>query len=285
MRSAVDGSPALVDIIDGLRDLPSLPAVVGELLGAMDNPGVALDVLAHKIAHDQALAAKTLRLANSSFYGTRSRAATLRDAIAILGLRALRTVVVAAAVTSAFSRPRASTFDFEAFWRHCICTALCARPLARTLGLNEDIAFTVGLLHDVGRLVLVTRRTAEYEQLLKRRTTEDVDALRTERAVLGVDHVEAGVALARHWRFPASIVDAIAAHHAPEDAGALTLIHVVHVGDAMAHALALSRRGAGEVPTLSVPMWSRFELTDEAAASMFAEVDAQVQSVSEALAG
>ncbi|HZV67596.1 MAG TPA: HDOD domain-containing protein, partial [Telluria sp.] len=184
------------DIVKNLEDLPSLPAVVMELLSSIDQEGVDISVLAKKVSHDQALTAKTLRLANSSLYGLQVKVTTIQQAITFLGFQTTRNLITAAAVTGCFAEGQCPGFDDKAFWRHSIATAACAKVLARRMRFNQDYAFTAGLLHDIGRLVLVSSYPALYQQVLAYRDTNDCPVLEAERAVLGVDHVVAGVALA-----------------------------------------------------------------------------------------
>ena len=137
------------DVVSTLRDLPALPAIVAELLGSLDRDDAGTKLLAEKLSHDQALTAKTLRLANSSFYGMQNKVTTIQQAIAILGFNSVRTLVVAASITGCFPMDGSGAFDFKAFWRHSVGTALCAKGLARHMSVNPDQAFMVGLLHDI----------------------------------------------------------------------------------------------------------------------------------------
>ena len=149
-----------------LDDLPSLPAVVMELLTCIDQDDVDISVLAKKVSHDQALTAKTLRLANSSTYGLQVKVTTIQQAITFLGFQTTRNLITAAAVTGCFAQGLCKGFDDKAFWRHSIATAVCARVLARRMRFNQDYAFTAGLLHDIGRLVLVTMYPEQYAEAI-----------------------------------------------------------------------------------------------------------------------
>lgn len=126
---------ALDQVVRHIHDLPSLPAVVAELLASMAQDDVDLHYLAGRLALDQALAAKTLRLANSSFYGMPSKVTSIQQAMSVLGLHSIRTLVTACGVIGALPRPLFATLDFKRFWRHAIATAVWARagaPLAPT---------------------------------------------------------------------------------------------------------------------------------------------------------
>src|SRR3989344_4142313 len=147
-----------------VRELPALPAVVLELIQSLGDSEVSAEQLAAKISQDQAIAAKTLRLANSSFYRLPRQVTSIAEATTILGLRTLRSVATAAGLAGGFAHSRCEGFDFDAFWRHSIGTALTAHAIAQRTRQDVDAAFTLGLLHDIGRLVLISAYPAEYAQ-------------------------------------------------------------------------------------------------------------------------
>ena len=225
---------AIDDVVRRIHDLPSLPAVVAELLASMEQEDIDLHALAAKIALDQALTAKTLRLANSSFYGMQSTVTTIQQAMAVLGFHSVRTLVTACGVIGGVPAVPGMALDFDAFWRHSIATAVCARTLARHMKQSPDTAFTAGLLHDLGTLVLATRFPAEYAAVEAWRAQHDSSVGAAQLAVFGIDHAAAGSALAAHWKFPRKIQDAIAGHHDPDAPGPGQNIYLANL---LAHAL------------------------------------------------
>lgn len=267
------------DLASGLEDLPSLPAVVMELLGAIDQEDVDISVLARKVAMDQALTAKTLRLANSSAFGLQVKVTTIQQAMTFLGFQTTRNLIMAAAMTGCFPTGRCPGFSDKGFWRHSVATAACARVLARRVRFNQDYAFTAGLLHDIGRLVLVTRYPEHYEAVLARRAQDDGELLAAERAVIGIDHVAAGVALAEHWNFSDTMRHAIEWHHAPEEPGAGFLATIVHVANAVAHALDLADEQDELAPVVSSVAWTALGLSEEAWLHVFHETELQFEEM------
>ena len=264
---------ALDDVIKQVRDLPSLPAVITELLTSMDREDVDLQSLAKKITLDQALTAKTLRLANSSFYGMPSKVTTIAQAMSILGFRSIRTLLTACSVTSAFPATGTGSFDFQAFWRHSVGTAVAAQKLAPILGVNADTAFTAGLLHDIGALVLATRFKTQYDAMLAYRREHDCEVVSAEQAVLGIDHSMVGSALTAHWKFPPEMQQAVANHHAPEHAGASALTLVVHAANTLAHALDLTGTDDDLAPPLSSALWDALKLDAAGSAVLFNDIE------------
>ena len=264
----------------GVQDLPSLPAVVMELLSSIEQDDIDISVLAKKVSYDQALTAKTLRLANSSSFALQVKVTTIQQAITFLGFQTTRNLITAAAITGCFPSGRCPGFHDKAFWRHSIATAACARALARRMRFNQDIAFTAGLLHDIGRLVLVSAQPDAYAAVVRWRAQHDADWQAAEQAVLGIDHVDAGVALADHWNFSGTMRQAIAYHHAPDVHGAGFLAAIVHVANAIVHALDLAVEDDELVPRVSSVAWDAMGLNEEAYLHLFRETELQFEEMS-----
>jgi putative nucleotidyltransferase with HDIG domain len=272
-------SITLEDIVARLEDLPSLPVVVMELLTAIDQEDIDISVLAKKVSHDAALTAKTLRLANSSLYGLQVKVTTIQQAITFLGFQTTRNLITAAAVTGCFAEGQCPGFDDKAFWRHSIATAACCKVIARRLRFNQDYAFTAGLLHDIGRLVLVSTFAQEYEAAMAWRTLHDSSVLDAERAALGVDHVQAGAALAEHWNFSETMKLAIGYHHDPDAPGAGLLASIVHVANAIVHALDIAQEEDEMAPAVSPAAWTALGLDGEALMQVFRETELQFEEI------
>lgn len=256
-----------------VRELPALPAVVSELIRALDDPDVSVDQLARQIAQDQAITAKTLRLANSSFFGLPRQVQSVADATAVLGLRSVRNIATAAGAARSFGGAQASALDFSAFWRHAMGCALAAEALAERVDQDAGLAFTAGLLHDVGRLVLSSGFAPQYREVLDWQLREDCPTLQAERAVLGTDHGEVGAMLAEQWNFSPALVEAIAQHHRVEDGAHAPLADLIHLADNIAHALDLAGQERELVPPLCMQSWTRLGLNESLVCAVFAQVE------------
>jgi len=274
------------DVVKSVLALPSLPAVVNDLLATMEQEDFDMHVLAAKITLDQALTAKTLRLANSSFYGLQSKVTTMTQAVSVLGFHSIRTLVTACSVIASFSAQGSGTFDFKAFWRHSLASAVCARVIAPHLKVNPDSAFTAGLLHDLGTLVLATRFAEDYQQVLAWQHEHDCTTSAAEHAVFGIDHAAIGAALAAHWKFPEQIQAAVAGHHLAHPAGCVApadLATAIVVANVLAHALDLADVDGDQVPPLSMPVWRTLALDNRAWARVFRDAEALFQATCQAL--
>lgn len=253
----------LSEVIAEIDDLPSLPAIVTELLNSLDDEDIDINQLARKVSHDQALTAKTLRYANSSFYAPQAKVATLPQAIALLGIDNVKNLIMAAALTGCFPERQCPGFDFKAFWKHSMATAVCAQLLGREVHATPDYAFTAGLLHDLGRLVLVTSFPQHYASAIRYSKDHDCGMLEAERAVLGVDHTAAGQALAERWRFSETMQHAILGHHDPSIVGNGALVCLVHIANSVVHALDITGDADDLVPSVSEDAWSLLNISEE----------------------
>lgn len=256
-----------------VRALPSLPPVVLELMQLVRQNEVQLDAITNTLRLDQALSIKVLQLANSPFYGLSGRIDAVRDAINILGLRQIGSLVLAAALTLQFEKLHGQSLHMEAFWRHSIGCAAAARLLALRIGLDEQAAFTAGLLHDVGRLVVDSHHPLEAAQAIAWAEQNDMPHCEAERILLGIDHTELGAWVCRHWRFTSDVIEAIGGHHHPPTAGAPSLIDVVHVADAIAHALDLAGSPTEAVPDIQAIAWARMELQDDELPALLGRIE------------
>jgi len=246
-------------VLARIRQLPSLPAVVLELLASLEAEDTDVDHLVHKISQDQALVVKTLRVANSSFYGLQGQVETIHDALVVLGFRQLRTLVVAASINARIPGAEHDAALNKSFWQHGLLVGLCAQALAKACGRNADGAFTAGLLHDVGRLALAGCFPAEYAEVERSRREQDCYPIEAERQVLGLDHAEVGGAIAARWNLPATLAEAIASHHPSAEVGTGAAA-LIHVADVTAHALDLVGVADDMVPVLNAAAWKQLGL-------------------------
>jgi putative nucleotidyltransferase with HDIG domain len=269
--------------VERLRELPSLPQVIVDLQAALAREDVSLDDIADTVSLDQGLAAKTLRIANCSFYGVPSRVVSIRQAIGILGLRSVSTLLTAAAVSNCFPRVHCPGFDLARYWRHSVAVALCAREIARGLRLDVDVAFTAGLMHDLGRLALASQSPEALAAAYAWRAEQDSQTLDAERAVLGTDHPSLGEEIASRWHFGAAVVEAIRRHHEPPAAQAATLGDVVHVADNVVHALDVACDPDEMVPALNAAAWNRVGLTQGQCLLLFENTETELDGLCEAL--
>ncbi|GGY44392.1 hypothetical protein GCM10011297_16680 [Bacterioplanes sanyensis] len=205
---------SLSDLFNSDTALPHIPKVVQDIITSFDDDDVSIDALGKKVALDQALTAKVLRLANSAHYGIGREVSSAEDAVTFLGFSTLRTMVLASGMTSAFKpTPR---FDQAAFWRDAFSVAALSRWLAKfTPDGDGDTAFTCGMLHSIGQLLIhqqMPDAADSIEQSVKLGGTRHL----LEQVQLGFTSAEAGAELARRWKFPKAIQEALAGQNNPD---------------------------------------------------------------------
>jgi len=260
-------------VIKNINELPSPSLVMVELLHAVDQDDSSPVALAKSISRHQSLVARMLRMANSSFYGMPGRVETIADAIVVLGLRTVRNLAVTAGLFDSLTVISAPGFDLDNFWRHSVATALGANALARRMNLKEGSAFVAGLLHDVGRLVLASNFPEHFAAVQRYQSEYDGFPLEAEQTILGIDHAAIGSLLGKHWLFPATICNAIASHHHPVDSENDFLAGIVHIADALAHALDLAGNPTEMVPCISQCCWKRAGLSWHDSQAIFIEIE------------
>jgi len=242
-----------------IRQLPSLSLVITQLLGLMQEDDVSIPALMEKIGEDQALSARILQIANSPFYGLPSRIDSLKDAGTLLGLHTLNNIITAAGVMGHFPASQDQGFDRLSFWQHAIGTAICAQVLGRHGGLDPEQAFTAGLLHDIGKLVLAAYFEDDFARVLAHRDNNDCLLREAEQAVLGFDHTRVGARVARHWKLPKPLINAIRYHHSLPKV-ATPLSELVHVADILARGLDIGHGGDDLIPRLNPEALTRLGL-------------------------
>ena len=211
MSTVVETS--LTNHLSRLNELPSLSALLLEALQLL-NSGYDAHELAEKIGQDPPMTAKILRIANSPFYGRARQISSLADAIVLLGRNQIGDLLLSVCFTNIIPR-RIENVDYSFFWNHCLAVADCTRKLGLVCDIESDMAFTAGLLHDIGRLIMITLYTEQYRALF------DDSALalhylgEQERALLGFDHAQIGGHVAKMWNFPPEIQEAIEQHEQP----------------------------------------------------------------------
>lgn len=268
-----------------IAQLPALPRAAAQALAMLRDDNAGAEECARCIGTDQALTARVLRLANSAFYGVPGRVDSVNRAIQMLGKRTLRAALTTVALSGQFSAIQCEGFRFDGFWRHTIGTAIGAEAIARACALDDESAFTAGILHDIGRLALAAHFPRETAAMLELARMHDLPPLEAERLALGTDHAAIGASIALHWHFPDAVQAAISAHHGPQhDGGAPGMADVIHVADAIVHALDLAGEANESVPDIDAQAWQRLGLSADQVLQLFQCIDQGVTALCAALA-
>lgn len=280
------GNLALEVMTRRMADLPALPKAVTEVSRALQRDDLSTTRCVELIETDPALAAATLKLANSPLYGLSGRIGSINDAVRMLGLRAVSGLLTTVALRRAFRIDPKVNFKASEYWRHAFATALLARALARRGDLDPNEAFVTGLMHDVGQLVLAMYYPMEAGRAIALAQAEGLDTSAAEVKTMGISHPQIGAMLVKHWYFPVHIEVAIAQHHEPQPSALGRWDHlgaVIHAAEALAHALDAGGSLKAAVAAMHPPIWRELALSEDEALSLLKDIEHSLQEFSAAM--
>jgi HD-like signal output (HDOD) protein len=189
-------------LFEQANKLPHIPEVVKELIQSFNDDSVNADHVAKKISMDQVLSAKVLRMANSAHYGGARNISSTNDAVVMLGFSALRTLVLASGLTSAFEAPEG--FDLNAFWKRSFAEAGISKWLAKGTDIDPETAFTCTMMHRIGTLMIYAGMPHEAASIDKTLVFGG-NRESVEQGQLGFTFADVGEELASRWKFPEDI--------------------------------------------------------------------------------
>lgn len=233
--------------------LPSAPKVVRKLMETFNQENVDLLYAASLIEDDPVLTAKLLKMANSAFFGLHRSVSNARDAINVMGLIKVRALVIGASLGDGFHS--VGGVNLNQFWRYSLNAANLSRYIALPIKIDESTAFTAGLVHGIGELMMHVGMPEAMQDLDRSIPMLDLKRARAEQGLFGYSYAEVGAALAREWRFPKKMIDAIQHQTAPFDNDVYEPIAgVVHVASWRARAQELSLGSEGLINTYPDPV-------------------------------
>lgn len=196
-------------------DLPSLPEIYLRVSQQLEDENASVEQIGITVQNDPAISSRVLKMVNSAYYGLPNQVASIDQAVTLLGRERLKHTLIGSVLRGVFSSQDDPAFSMQAFWQHSIKTAIIARHLAQqSTQIDEPEAmFTAGLLHDIGKLLLINkypeRMLAAEEYMIQKR----VDILSAELSQIGLTHTVVGEALMDHWGLPKLLIDCAASHH------------------------------------------------------------------------
>ena len=207
----------LAAVLQSIDELPTIPETLIEILKVLDDPDSGPSDLAQVVRLDAPLMTKVLRLANSPYYSSRGDISDINRCVAVLGYRTVRQVAICVSVATnlvaavAKSKPR---LDYRELWKHSVVTGAIAKHLGRMVGYEDpEEAFTMGLLHDMGKFVLMIYAPEAYDMLMAERAQSKQSLVEAELEFFGFSHAQMAAAFADSWHFPRRMVDVFGAHH------------------------------------------------------------------------
>ncbi|HUW32672.1 MAG TPA: HDOD domain-containing protein [Planctomycetota bacterium] len=232
MGSKVQSVVELRSLLAGIGDLPGLSATIQRACNLAEFPNASAADLAALIEYDPALAERLLRLANSAFYGTVRRISSVKEAIVKLGFSTVHSLAITTGAMDTFHGADSEFFTYGQLWLHSAACAVVAQRLGRLARLpGVDDAFTVALLHDIGKLVLHQFAREAFMRSLSVQKAEGRLDISTERAVTGTSHAEIGKILSEQWHLPPRLCESIGMHHGAEEGSGSPLAALCCVAD------------------------------------------------------
>lgn len=220
MNATATASPEskIKKVIGSIRNLPTPPIVFEQIQKVLNNPDTSVGDVASILSEDPAMSVKVLKLTNSAFYGLQREIDSVKHAVMIIGLEAVKNLVLSASVLNMFKSNNENKEFHESFWRHSLSTAFASRLLAKDFRdgkvFNPDPAFSTGLIHDIGRMIICCFMEEEHKQIMKlAEENHNLSINIIEQKVLGFDHAMLGKELALTWKLPDRMADAIGFHH------------------------------------------------------------------------
>ena len=268
-------------LVADVRDLVSLPEIAVQVNAMVEDPRTSAADIGEVISRDPSMTARLLRIANSPFFGLTAKVATVTRAVAVVGSKKLRDLIVATSAIRTFKGVPNQLVSMDDFWYHSLYCAIAARLLATSRRMpHADSLFTAGLLHDIGQLIIFNRLPEQAREAL-RLSNEDphaVDMHLAEQEVLGFDHAQVGGLLLRHWQLPALLEECVTHHHTPEKA-----VHfpaeaaIVHIANSIATLAEINSMSLEDVPKIQASAWKATGLKEEIIEPVMRETHKQVR--------
>ena len=276
-------------IIGGVRELPTLPCALNRLRQVLGNANSNNASVAAVIASDPCLTARALRVSNSAYYVVQ-KSCDIPKSVGQLGFAEISQIAGTVSTCKTFEDDDAGRFDRVEFWRHSIAVAVVARTIATQTGAAAPSdAYTCGLLHDIGKVVLDQFLHEDFAKALAKAAANEKSLIAAERETSQIDHAIAGEMFARAWRMPAPVIAAIRWHHVERmerrglAASDEVIADIVRVADAVAHELGIGASGCGAPPLQSAEAVKRLRVSDSALERIRVNAPPEIDRASDAL--
>jgi len=223
----------LKEIMMKIELLPSVSNATAKLLNLLDDPNACPNKIEEILRYDPSLTANILKLSNSAYFGFRNRIGSIKHALAAIGLRRLKEMIITSCMHPVLNKPVPGYgLNPGELWRHSIAVSVISEILAKELDIvASDEIFTAALIHDMGKLVLGEFVKVDMDKI-QTLSSDDVSFEAAERLVFGIDHAEIGAMVLKNWFFPEIIVDAVRWHHDPDASNKeSTVVDIIHVAD------------------------------------------------------
>lgn len=253
------------ELIGKVKNLAPVSPSALKLVGLLDRPNISNEDIVQLLKFDTVLTAKLLRVCNSPLFGLEDPVSSVEQAVLILGHQQILHVALTIAFSGTMAMPLPGyAAEARELWQHSLVAALAAEDIARNfraVPVETPVAFTAGLLHDIGKVVMNHVLTKDTQAAIRQRISQDGRSrTEAEKEIIGVDHADIGKSLLASWRLPEEIVEAVGNHHHPVYTPEPKLSSIVHAANCMAHLIGSNlgweafavRADAGAVEALGI---------------------------------
>ncbi len=224
--------------ISKIKSLPSPPEIYNKVISEVQSPNANLNRIADLISQDVGMTAKVLQMVNSAFFSLPTHVDNLRRAVSLLGLNTIQGLLLTAGIFSCFENTEIMGISVNIIYTHSMSVGANAHAIAKQLGMSQNSvedAQMAGMLHDIGKLILMEYFREETKQVIKLAVENKMPLYFAEKEILGVSHAKIGAHLLSLWGLPDSIIEAIIFHHSPSKAGdiSINVLTAVHIANAL----------------------------------------------------
>jgi putative nucleotidyltransferase with HDIG domain len=225
----------LIEVVSSIDALPSLPSVYKEVVEEINSEEGSLEKIGEIISRDAGMSAKLLQLASSAFFGLPQRSKSIARVVNLLGIETIKTLILSVNIFAQYER--AGLASISKLWDHSLGVGMIAKSIAKSEKLDHEEAFLAGLLHDLGKLILLDKFPGKCEETINLSNTSGCPIWEAEQTVLGTTHAHIGAYLMGIWGLSGTLVEAIAFHHCPHKCSnsAFGTLSMVHLADWAEH--------------------------------------------------
>jgi len=265
-----------------IKQLPSLPEITHKLNAAFENTDTSAEEIANLLQFDPAISAAILKIVNSVYFNpTQNPIGNVKQAVARIGLNEIRNISTAFWAMKYFAKA-SDLIDIKSFWKHSIGVALCTKIIfskTKLEGISKDDAFTAGIFHDLGILILDQFFPFEYRKIRSLVKSRVHNVYEIERSVLGLSHSEMGAMLLKKWNLPPSIYHATAFHHEPDRCNLIykPLTQMIHLADSMVSNAGELEPGERLLDGFSHGAWHNLRLNVQDIPQIISEVNHELE--------
>ena len=255
------------ELIDKIKDIPAMPNVIVKALGIIKDDQSGTKELGEIMAYDQALTSQVLKLVNSAYYGFAQEITSINKALALLGMNQTRNIIIAVAM-----KPMLTSQGGRDLWKHALKAGVACEYIAgQTDAADAGDAFTIGFLHDIGKIILNIFDTMTYQKV-KLDVQNGADIIEAEEEAFGVNHADIGFQLAKKWKLSVLLANCIKYHHDPLASSMPKVSCLTHIGDQLA-------QDTQDIPEIDPEILDNFGITMETLQSYREVIDEKTNAL------